>query len=225
MRRLALLAGAIACLMSLPVYAQARWQDTFCIEAQQVLAGTGLVAELKVHEEWETFVESKASDAPLTVHQYLSNPSPEGILRTLSCKMRTAERINATETMVAGVPAAAGDTDCAAVHRHMLQKARAGIAAQPPVVERADIIIDEDDTTYIGPRWIKPWPFDAVSVEGNELHLRARALYAPHAWWIPMPDRFKGNYYCHLVAPEYLEAILSGKVITDLDLAKRDDRR
>ncbi len=210
MKRLAVLA---ACLLSQAVYAGARWQDTFCIAAQQVLAGTAVVAELEVHEDWDEFVEAKASDRPLTVHQYLGNPSSQGIPRTLSCKMRTAERINATETATPDTPAATGDADCAAVHRYMLQRSLADLAAQQPAATRPRVVVDEDETTYIGPRWLKPWPYNAASLQGDVLHLRARALYAPHAWWIPMPERFKGNYYCHLVAPAYLEAILSGEVI------------
>lgn len=217
MRRYCVLSVLAACLLSPVVYAGERWQDTFCIDAQQVLAGTELVAQLNVHDNWDTFVESKASDSPLTVHQYLSNPSAEGMPRTLSCKMRTAERINATETVDSGMPAASGDTDCTAVHREMVNKTLAGLAGHRIAVESDDIVYDEDDTTYIGPRWLKPWPFDAVTARDNALHLHARALYAPYVWWIPMPDRFKGNYYCHLVAPDYLEAILIGKVTPPLN--------
>lgn len=217
LRRYALLSGFAACLLSFPGYSDERWQDSYCVEAQQVLAGTELVAELEVHENWDTFVESKASDSPLTVHEYLSNPSAEGIPRTLSCKMRTAERINATETVDPAKPAATGDTDCVAVHRDMVAKLLVSLAGQRLAVERGDIVFDEDETTYIGPRWLKPWPYDAVTMQGEVLHLRARALYAPHAWWIPMPERFKGNYYCHLVAPDYLEAILLGKVTPPLN--------
>ena len=29
--------------------------------------------------------------------------------------------------------------------------------------------------------------------------------------WIPLPERFQGNYYCHLVAPAYLESIIRGE--------------
>ena len=30
-----------------------------------------------------------------------------------------------------------------------------------------------------------------------------------------MPDRFKGTYYCHLIAPAYLEAILRGDAVAE----------
>ena len=76
--------------------------------------------------------------------------------------------------------------------------------------------VDPEETTFIGPMWLRPWPFQPLRRdEAGLLHLQSRALYVPFTWWIPMPDRFKGTYYCHLIAPDYLEAVLRGEVSPD----------
>lgn len=188
--------------------------EPFCGVAQQVLAGTAIVPEVEVQSDYDAFVASKSSDSPFIVQQFLSNPAPEdaGLARTLSCKMRTAERINSVQGTPEAVRPAEGDSDCAEVHRHMLEGVAASIPQGQRALEATSVIIEEEQTTYMGPMWLQPWPFDAVTLdEEGRLRLHARALYVPFAWWIPMPERFQGNYYCHLVAPAYLEALLRGQ--------------
>ena len=193
--------------------ARDNWHERFCIEAQQIMAGTSLIAALEIHDDMDSFVKSGATDTPFTVHAFLSNPEADsGMARTLSCKMRMAERINAVQGRVDRPAPASGDTDCTFVHRRMVERVAADIGSGGLKVDPKSIIYQEDHRTYIGPHWLDPWPFNAAELDPEgRLTLQGRALYAPHAWWIPMPDRFKGNYYCHLVAPDYLEALLRGQ--------------
>ena len=188
------------------------WHQNFCRQAQQVIAGTELVAELHLHEDMGSFVKSRVGDMPLTVHAFFSNPAPGSELpRTLSCKMRTAGRINATLATPGKPTPTTGETDCAFVHRRMVERVAADIAPSARKIDPASILYAEDDTTWTGPGWLEPWPWHAAGFNNTgNLTLRARALYAPDAWWLPMPDAFKGNYYCHLVAPGYLEALIRG---------------
>jgi len=206
--------ACIVLLLLLPAsrtYAQLE-QEGFCGWAQQVIAQTGLPAEVVTHTDYDSFVESKPGALPLQVHQYLSNPVPgnEDMPRVISCKMKTAERINNARP---GTPPAAGDLSCATVHREMLDSMLERIPATERVAGAARSVVLEEDMTYIGPRWLRPWPFNPLSRdESGQLQLHTRALYVPFAWWIPMPDRFKGSYYCHLVAPQFLQAVLRGEV-------------
>ncbi len=186
-----------------------------CIQAQQIIAGTGEVAELVQHEDYETFVESKAIAAPLTVQQYFSNPAEGagGMARVLSCKMKTAQSLN----MGAGAKIARGDTSCQAVHRRWLEELWAEIPEGQRALTADQLQVDDEELTFMGPMWLRGWPYPSlVRGEDGKLHLRSRALYVPHRWWIPVPARFMGTYYCHLVAPEYLEALLRGEVEPDV---------
>ena len=86
------------------------------------------------------------------------------------------------------------------------------------MVDKASITIEPEETAYMGPMWLNPWPYPALTVdESGQWHLHAKSLYVPFSWWIPMPDRFKGQYYCHLIYPPYLEALLRGQLRPDFD--------
>jgi len=188
----------------------------YCSQAQKIIAGTELEPEVMRHTNYEAFVASKPTDQPFVIHRYDSAPlhSTMAINTVVSCKLRTAERINAAHDNEAGaVPVAEAEFSCDEVHRLVL----AGTVASVPVPERAldtaDWIVEPEDMRFIGPRWLEPWPFNPVSRDQGGLYrLHTRALYAPHAWWVPMPERFLGNYYCHLVSPQYLEAMVRGMV-------------
>jgi hypothetical protein len=187
-----------------------------CQRAQQIVAKTSLVADVGIPDNHEAFVKSKATMEPLTVQQYLSNPvsADNDLSRVLSCKMKTAERINAARPPAVGQPAVAlGNGSCQAVHRYWLQQLYEEIPAQNRALSPEQLIIDDEELTFMGPMWLRPWPFEPLyrSDEGA-IHIRSKALYVPHAWWIPMPDRFKGTYYCHLISPDYLEAIVRGEI-------------
>jgi hypothetical protein len=191
----------------------------FCGRAQQIIAQTELEATVEIPADYDSFVESKSLAYPLTVQQYSSNPAatPEGLHRVISCKMKTAGRINGAreEAGIAG-DAARGDLGCETVHKHMLQTLRDSIPPGELRLQPEELVVDDEELTYMGPMWLKPWPFTPVARDGEgRLHLQTRALYVPYAWWIPMPERFKGTYYCHLVHPAYLEALLRGEALVE----------
>jgi hypothetical protein len=191
-----------------------------CVQAQQIIAGTGLAARLDIYTDFDEFVKSKALDDPLTVAQFSSNPLPGdgGPDTVLSCKMKTAERINtAHQAQSAPAPLALGDTSCQLIHQTWLREIVQRIPSGQLALSPEEFVVDDEQLTFIGPMWLRPWPFEALyRGEDGLLHIRSRALYVPFAWWIPMPDRFKGTYYCHLISPVYLEALLRGEVEPDL---------
>ncbi len=188
-----------------PSQAQAFHAERDCAQAQQIIADTWLLAAVVVHSDYEAFVESKPGTDPFVIHQFLSNPTGEmGVQKTLSCKMKTAERINNDFAVAGGPEPAQGDLSCAAIHQQWLAR------LTEPLEQ---IVVDEEELTFIGPMWTKPWPYDPVyRGDDGKLHVRSRALYVPFSWWVPMPDRFKGVYYCHLATPAYLEALSHGQL-------------
>ena len=185
--------------------------SNYCAIAQQVIARSAVQPVVQVPGSYDAFVASKASDTPFVVQQYLSNPVPgnDNLQRTLSCKMRTAERINSIQ----GEGLALGDRDCARVHWNMLLRVAATIPDDELKGTLEDIVIADDLDTYMGPSWLQPWPFDAATrTTDNRPQLRSRALFVGQLWWLPMPKRFKGNHYCHLVAPDYLALLMRGEL-------------
>jgi hypothetical protein len=192
--------------------------DHYCIEAQQIVAGTELLARVELHGDYDSFVQSKPTANPLAVQMYRSDPvsnEESGELwRVLSCKMKPAERLNAAYPAIeAGALVARGEADCDAVNRYWLQELSAQIPESNRVISSAAIQVDHEQSAYMGPTWLSPWPFTSLSVdEQGQWHIHSKSLYVPFNWWIPMPDRFKGQYYCHLIYPPYLEAVLRGEV-------------
>ena len=190
-------------------------ESVFCAWAQQQIAGTSLLADVVTQTDYEDFVASKPSADPLTVQQYWSNrvDGPDSLAQVVSCKMKTAERINfySPVELPGEAPAVAVDQSCDTVQRAVLAEVLNSIPRSQLVVPADTLQVDPEEQTFIGPMWLKPWPFQPISRdEEGLLHLHSRALYVPFSWWIPMPDRFKGTYYCHLVAPDFLEAVLRG---------------
>jgi len=204
---------ALLLLATFPARADDGGDSVFCAWAQQVAAGTALTANVVTHAVFDDFVKSKASYSPFTVQQYWSNPvaGPDGLARVVSCKMSTAERINHAHQ--ADAPVAAGDESCDKVHREVLTALLNTIPRDALAVPADSLRVDQEERTYIGPMWLRPWPFQPLSRDAaGLLHIHSRALYVPFAWWIPMPDRFKGAHYCHLIAPDFLEAVLRGEI-------------
>ncbi|QFU76479.1 hypothetical protein EY643_12870 [Halioglobus maricola] len=205
------LLAILAVTLSMSVSAE---DNKFCAWAQGVIAETSLEPAVSLYEDYDAFVESKPFDDPFTVHQYFSSHlAGEGSGPTVvSCKMRTPEQINRAHVEEGSETRAAGtESSCDEIHRQMLDKAYANLGDSTPVIPRASWTVTEEEVTYMGPSWLEPWPFTPVEHSRGRFTLLTRALYAPNAWWIPMPERFLGNYYCHLVAPSYLDQLIRGR--------------
>ncbi|MEH6586094.1 MAG: hypothetical protein V7720_06020 [Halioglobus sp.] len=215
-RRLVL--ACLALLAPMRVFAgeYAADEKDYCSQAQQIIAATDLEPEVVLHDDYEAFVESKPTDQPFVIHRYNSAPvaSRPEITTVVSCKLRTSERINTAHDSEGGaVPIAGAETSCDEVHRQVLAQIVAAVPKSARKLDLGDFVVEPEDMKFIGPQWLEPWPFTPATLDENALyHLHTRALYAPHAWWIPMPERFMGNYYCHLASPEYLEALVRGTV-------------
>jgi hypothetical protein len=126
--------------------------------------------------------------------------------------MRTAERINATKRTVNGQPPAPTERTCHDLHTDMLDQAYREVPRAEQAISREQWLVAEEDVKWMGPRWLEPWPFSPLSPgQDGRLQLNTRGLYVPMAWWIPMPEQFLGNYYCHLIAPQYLRTLIRGE--------------
>lgn len=218
--------GAVALLLAFsPLWiSQASADDgedsVFCAWAQQQIAGTGLVADVITHTVYEDFVSSHPGDSPLTVQQYWSNPvpGPSGMSRVVSCKMLTAERINQAlgESGTGGAPPAAGDQSCELINSQILANLLSRIPRDQLAVPLDLLRVDKEQMAYVAPMWLESWPFEPLSRDDEGvLHIHSRALFVPYSAQISGSDRLNGGYYCHLIAPDYLEAVLRGKALPE----------
>lgn len=201
------------CCLLLPMVGQAQ---EVCVKAQRVIAQTSLTPAVVVHGDWDAFVASKPTDQPFEVQQFFSShlPGENPPDTVVSCKMRTAERINASHyDDGSDSPPAGAESSCDAVHRDMLDEVYRQVPPGDQLIPRERWRVAEEELTFMGPQWLEPWPFVPLTRLADErLQLNTRALYVPYAWWIPMPERFLGNYYCHLAAPSYLESLVRGQL-------------
>ena len=179
--------------------------NEFCLQGQHLIADTALNPEVVVHDNYESFVDSKASLEPFQIHQFLSNPQGEAQMPTvISCKLKSAESLNQFFDPEEEQPVAGEDHGCQRITQTHLDYALAkwgGDASQFTVVEEVQ--------TYMGPSWLEDWPFQAARRnDKGQWELHSRALRVVDAWYVPLPDSIKGVHYCHMVAPEYLEALV-----------------
>lgn len=186
----------------------------FCAEVQQILVPTALAITNVIEPDFEAFKRSKPQADPLTTHQYLSVNQRRGLTR-ISCKTKTADHLRAVfGPTIAPAPTYPhlADRSCRDVHRAMVlalwreaSPAERAAAPHPP----SRLMLDADLAYMTGSSWIQS-PAEAYLGADQRLHLRAVALFA--AWddwrWKIMPDIFRGNHYCHLIAPESLRELM-----------------
>ena len=196
-----------------------------CARAQGLIAETDVIAENTLHHSYDAFVESKAVAYPLQTQQLYSNPlllnsklSDSKLYAVVSCKMRTATSI-AQAYSTAGESAVVGeDQSCHHLVKTILMEVRSAMDAKEKTAVFKNIVVEDEELTFMGPMWLSPWPFQsAYRHQSGTLHLKSRALYVPGSWYIPAPVAFKGVYYCHLPAPDYLQALLLGQVDAPLE--------
>ncbi len=187
----------------------------YCGEIQTYMASTTVPVVNDVHQNYDSFVKSKPAIEPLTSHQYIHylpltvNGKAEEFPAVVSCKLKTADRIQG----IHGEDKAGEEHSCSDIIKRDVEAVVAEMAAAGVVNNNSNYIIDEDEVSRIGPKWLNPWPFEtAVRDAENILHFRSKALLVPYSKLIPMPDRFKGTHYCHLPTKQYIQAVLSNVI-------------
>ena len=179
----------------------------FCQWGQELISNTDVEAENVIYDVFSDFTASKAflDETQLIIRQYIEYEERDGVQtpKLVSCKVKSVDHLN----KVRGEGTASDAQYCKIVHEKMVAK----LSDELNLSEPPNVIFDEDETVWTGSNWIKPWPYQVAYEDDNGvLHLRAKGLYVPYAWYIPMPARFKGVQYCHLAAPNYLRALLTG---------------
>ena len=194
----------------------------FCVRVQQQLVGTSMIAQNVVDTDYDAFVKSKPVVRPLQIHQYVW---PESAISAkpmrISCKSKSADHLNSAY----GAGTAMGEM---ATCRDVIRSTVLAVYAALPAADRArvklppqQIMLDPDERAYVGSKWLAPYTFAYTGADGK-LHLRGKTLLAEwDDWrWKIMPERFRGNHYCHLIAPEYVRRLMLGEVKPEMSAPK-----
>jgi hypothetical protein len=185
----------------------------FCARAQRLAAASDLVPENTVYASYDEFVDAKPSLEPLVTRQYVlyEDDARTHPLR-VSCKMKTPDQLVEAygESAAHDAPAS-----CASLNRAILGSVEHELPADDTARLRISpqaIVLDPDETTYLGSSWLAPYDFAYVDGDGA-LHLRAKSLHMDWdaLWWSWRPQRVRGSFFCHLVAPEYLRRLILGE--------------
>lgn len=187
--------------------------DGFCTLVQRLLVDTRLPIENTLQTTKEAFTASKPAVAPTITQQFVRRDAA-GHPAEISCKTKTADHLRAAHGPAAARDPALAPRSCQDIQRRVVRDVWATMRAD----ERASaifapqrVMLDPDTQSYTGSRWISTPATAHVAADGR-LHLGASKLFA--AWedwrWKIMPESFRGNHYCHLVAPERVRRLMTG---------------
>ena len=186
----------------------------YCAEAQQVLGQTDVEVSNEVHLNFASFVNSKPSVNPLTTTQFLHYlpvvmKSGEEIFPAIvSCKLKTAERINHHYANAKAGP----DLTCRTLLERDVTAVIRDLDPASLAIREEQIVYADDEMAGLGPTWLAPWPYAVARHDNGKLIWQSKALIINYNRWSPMPERWEGTHYCHLPTPQYIRAVLSGEV-------------
>ena len=186
----------------------------FCAEVQRRLVDTPLTIRNVIEPDYEAFKKSKAAVEPLRTHQFMMRDESDG-LRQISCKTKSADHLRAVHGETAARDPALPVRSCRQIQRDIVMEIWRVLdepARQASLHRPSRILLDADVMRYTGSSWVDS-PAAAYTGTDGRLHLRAVALLAPwEDWrWKVMPKSFRGNHYCHLVAPERVRQLMLGE--------------
>ena len=193
--------------------------QNYCLAAQRVIVRTQLDMDLVVHEDFNRFVKSKAiingPDGRPQIQQF-NWLDTEGQILGISCKLKNTDHLNLTF----GAGTAGPDLPCQEMNRQVLGLLNAQLGLSTFSTYRA-VIFDPDESLgnpetpgMTGPEWLKPYVLAyAGAANGNqELHIASKGFIVEFSdpRFTKAPERFRGVHYCHFIAPEQLERLLTG---------------
>ena len=190
---------------------QTQTTENFCNAIQLSIMENTVDAETVVHPDWQAFLKSKASVDPLRNEQFIT-AGPNGQPRVVSCKMKTPDHIREVYGETAAVEEA---RSCEAINRETVAAVLTALTPEEQdrrVVTDDQIVFEEDLTEFMGVNWVKPFDYAFEGPDGA-LHIRSKRLQVD---WTNLlfklaPEQFRGALYCHLIAPEYVKALLLGE--------------
>ena len=197
--------------------------DTYCLDAQRVVTRTTVPMNLIVHDDFSAFVKSKAIIEGPTIHQF-NWYSPDGNIQGISCKMKSADHLN----IEFGDGTAGPDGYCQDMNSQVYEMIR--LRTDDPAYASVTFDLSErleskEQSNMIGPTWLKPFRMTYLAPAG-ELHIATKGFVINFTdpRYQKFPASWRGTHYCHLIAPEYLAALLRGNAAADAIIGRKAER-
>jgi len=193
----------------------------FCQAAQRILASAAMGGTAEVFDNMPDYRASKPSPDPLLIYQVVTYDDKRPV--AVSCKVKTADHLRD----VYGEDAAGEQKRCSALTE--IARAQASrerdINTTPEAVARArSFIIDDNEPFITGREYLQEFELSYIGEDGN-IHIQSPGLQTDWENWLfwLLPDRLRGQTYCHLATVPYLKALATGDVEPGTVLTTADD--
>ena len=213
---LVLLSGAQAQVTRLPDP-----QSTeFCVAVQRMLANTDISPTNTIFDNMPDYRSSKPSASPLNIYQVVTYAGDLPIV--VSCKVKTSDHLRSEY----GEEAAGKQRYCPEVTRVLLKQAISELEAEDAdAAETAKGFVVEATEPYsTGQSYLSDFSSSYRDPDGS-IHIVTPGLQTDWENWLfwLLPNRLRGQTYCHLPTAGYLKAIASGEMEPGTVIHTRDD--
>jgi len=222
------LSAILICLLCLSAQAESAplpepTSPEFCIAVQHILANTKVKATNTVFENLADYRHSQPSPVPLMIYQVITYDGQKPI--AVSCKVKTADHIRATY----GESAAGEQLYCPIVTEMIKNQAIAELeqeGAADAVAKARAIVIDQNEPYVTGSGYLSTFELSYVGADGK-IHLNTPALQTNWEDWLfwVMPNRVRGQTYCHLATVPYIKALATGTIKPGTVIVTTDDAK
>ena len=192
----------------------------FCAMVQRVLANTDMTPNVTVFDNMPDYRSSKPSIEPLNAYQLVTYSGDMPII--VSCKVKTSDHLQ-TEF---GEDAAGKQRFCPEFTQMLLDQAVAELQESNPdaAAVAAGFIVENTEPYATGSSYLGEYNPLYRDAEGK-VHIVTPGLQTDWGNWMfwLLPNRLRGQTYCHLPTTQLLQAVATGEMDTDILIHTRDD--
>ena len=196
--------------------------DTQLLLAQidpEVLAKSGVTIDVNTHEDFTSFVKSKASVDEVAmvarIHEFVTERRENGRPAQVRIKIKSGESLNRHFPASVGEPLAADrDITGADLINVWIEQAVARSSNPAAADIAAALVVDGDSMAAAGQDWVPE--FATARTEDGVVHLQSRSMFIAQMHPLPKgfvpPPGVLGVHYVALPAPELIEDLVDGVV-------------
>lgn len=195
----------------------------FCGKVQQILANTEMTGTVTLFDNMDEYRASKPAPRPLMNYQIVTYNDQGPI--AVSCKVKTADHLRAEY----GENAAGEQLRCPAVTQITLDQTVKELQADGATAAAAvarEFVVDQNEPYITGSSYLSSFE---LSYQGNDgrIHIQSPGLQVDweNLWLWIMPNRVRGQTYCHLATVPYLKALAQGDIAPGTVIVSTDDAR
>ena len=192
----------------------------FCTTIQHLLANTDESPTNTIFDNMPAYRSSKPSVAPLNIYQVVTYAGDMPII--VSCKVKTADHLRAEY----GEDAAGKQRYCPEVTKITLQQAINELQEQNPeaAATAETFVVEETEPYATGQSYLSDFEPTYRDTDGS-IHINTPGLQTDWENWIfwLLPNRLRGQTYCHLPTVDYLKAIATDEMEVGAVIHTRDD--